>query len=176
MALWKEVAGYEGLYLVSDGGDVIALPKCVRSGDKIIQRRSKALKTHLRGKNGRFYEAVTLSKNGETRSFSVHRLVAESFLPNPDALPEVNHKDENPRNNHVENLEWCTRQYNIDYSKSKPITQISEDGAIVKAFKSIAEASRKTGIGRTSINNALTGWAQSAGGYRWAYSTNRKGI
>ena len=176
MALWKEVAGYEGLYLVSDGGDVIALPKSVRCGNKSVQRKAKPLKIHLRGKNGHFYEAVTLSKNGESKSFSVHRLVAESFLPNPDNLPEVNHKDENPRNNRVENLEWCTRPYNIDYSKSKPVIQISEDGIIIKAFKSIADASRRTGIGRTSINNALTGWADSAGGFRWAYSTDRKGI
>lgn len=62
------------------------------------------------------YENIKLSKNNETYHFLVHRLVAEAFIPNPENLPEVNHKDNNPKNNCIENLEWCTRKYNLDLS------------------------------------------------------------
>ena len=168
MALWREVAGYEGLYLVSDQGDVVAVPKEVRCGNKLQHRKRRPLKPHLRGKNGLYYKAVALTKNGETRQYSVHRLVAQAFIENPELLPEVNHKDENPLNNSVDNLEWCTRQYNMEYSKAKPIFQIFDDGTVVR-HKSIKAASEQTNIGRTAINNALTGWANRAGGYKWTY-------
>jgi hypothetical protein len=168
MANWKEIAGYEGLYLISDNGDVISLPKTVTTPYRTTRRKSKRIKTHLRGRNGLMYVAVTLSKNGESRSYSVHRLVAEAFIPNPDNFPEVNHKDKNTTNNCVNNLEWCTRQYNIDYSKSKQVAQY-KDGKLISVYKSIKEAGKITGIKRTGINNALTGWAQTAGGYTWAY-------
>lgn len=168
MANWKGIAGYEGLYLISDSGEIVALPKAVRSGQKTIHRKQKPMKICYRGKGDLKYQAVTLSRNGEQKRYSVHRLVAETFIPNPDGLPEVNHKDQNPDNNRVENLEWCTRQYNIEFSKNKPIQQRSGD-AILAVFKSITAASSTTGIGRRSINNALRGWSASAGGYRWTY-------
>ena len=158
MALYKDVKGYEGLYLISSDGDVISLK----------HDQPKTLKAGLRGRDGLFYEFVSLSKNGENKNFSVHRLVAEAFLENEDCLPEVNHKDKNTLNNCVENLEWCTKQYNIDYSKSKRVEQF-EDGEKIAEYKSIAEASRQTGIKRTAINNNLTGWSETAGGYVWKY-------
>lgn len=168
MVEWKEVSGYEGLYLVSSHGDIIALPKLTKCGKKILHRKSKALKTFLRGKQGVFYKSVWLNKDGESKTFSVHRLVAQAFLPNPDGLPEVNHKDENTLNNDVSNLEWCTRQYNIEYSKSKAVYQLDENGIVAK-HKSITRASEATGIKRTAINNVLTGWAKTAGGFGWQY-------
>lgn len=172
MALWSEIRGYEGLYLLSSDGDIVALPKTVngrnRSGPIVAHRMAKPIKKHLRGHYGAMYEAVTLSKNGVSKVYSVHRLVAEAFIPNPDRLPEVNHKDENPLNNSVDNLEWCTRQYNIDYSKSKPVLQI-KDGKTIRKFKSIAEAGKQTGIGRRNINNVLCGWSKTAGGFVWKY-------
>lgn len=171
MAQWSEIAGYEGLYLVSDEGEVVALPKVVKTHYRTAHRKAKPIKIHLRGKNGLMYAFASLSKDGKTKAYSVHRLVAQAFIPNPDNLPEVNHKDENPLNNRVENLEWCTRQYNIDYSKSKPVCQYDESG-ISAEYKSIAEASRVTGIGRTSINNVLCGWSKTAGGYKWAYAND----
>jgi len=172
MARWSEIKGYEGLYLLSSDGDVIALPKTVKgrneSGAILIQRKARPIKKHLRGRDGLMYEAVTLSKDGKSKAYSVHRLVANAFLPNPHGLPEVNHKDENPLNNSVDNLEWCTRQYNIDYSKSKSIRQI-KDGLTVGSFKSISEAGRQTGIGRRNINNVLCGRSKTAGGFVWKY-------
>lgn len=168
MALWKDIAGYEGLYQVSDEGEVIALPRVVKSGNKTLHRQQRKKKLGWRGRAGHLYQTVCLCRDGISETLSVHRLVAQAFIPNPDNLPEINHKDENPMNNRVENLEWCSRQYNIDYSKSKPVLQI-ENGRVVAYFKSIKEAGRATGIKRTGINNVLTGWAKTAGGYQWAY-------
>lgn len=158
MSTYKDVKGYEGLYLISDEGKVISLK----------HDEPKLLKTGLRGRDGLFYEFVSLAKNGQNKKFAVHRLVADAFLENPDNLPEINHKDENPLNNCVDNLEWCTRQYNVDYSKSKRVEQYENEEKIAE-YRSIAEASRQTGIKRTAINNNLTGWSETAGGYVWRY-------
>lgn len=170
--LWKEVKGYEGLYLISNLGKIVSLPREVQSRNKfkniIVHRKSKSIKTCLRGRNGLMYEAITLTKDGISKRYSVHRLVAEAFIPNPDNLPEVNHKDENPLNNCASNLEWCTRQYNIEYSKAKKVLQM-KSGKVVGEYTSITNASKATGIKRTNINNALTGWSKTAGGFEWAY-------
>ena len=134
----------------------------------IVHRTAKSVKPYKRGNDGHEYLAVALSKDGNTERVSLHRIVAQAFLPNPDNLPEVNHKDKNKMNNRVDNLEWCDRQYNIEYSKAKRITQYY-DGEKIAEYKSISVASRMTGIGRTSINNVLCGWSETAGGYEWKY-------
>lgn len=177
---WKDVVGYEGLYLVSNQGDVLSLPRSVetrnRSGPITQHRRAKMLKPHLRGRKKLMYPAVHLSKDGKSTVFSLHRLVAKAFIPNPDNLPEVNHKDENSMNCNVENLEWCDRQYNIDYSKSKRVEQYL-NGEKIAEYKSIAYASKITGISRRNINNALGKWSKTAGGFEWKYSnTNERGV
>ena len=169
MAEWKEIAGYEGLYLVSSEGEVVALPKTTVSGKRTLHRKAKPLKKGLRGRDGLFYEFVILCTNGSRKHYSVHRLVAEAFIPNPKNLPEVNHKDENPLNNAVSNLEWCSRRYNIEYSKAKPIEQV-KDGGVIARFKSIVRASEATRISRRAINNALVGRCRTSGGYEWRYS------
>lgn len=97
---WKDIPGYEGLYVVSNNGRVMN----VRSGRV------------LRGiVNNLGYIMVGLSKSGKVKMISVHRLVAEAFIKNPDNLREVNHKDEDKSNNNVDNLEWCDRKYNVNY-------------------------------------------------------------
>lgn len=159
MSIWKDVTGYEGLYLVSDEGEILSLK----------HHPPKKLKFGLRGRKNLLYQFVSLAKNGENKCFSVHRLVAQAFLDNPDDLPEVNHKDENPLNNRVDNLEWCSRQYNIAYSKCKRIEQY-ENGVKLAEYRGIVEASRLTGISRTAINNNLRGYSQTAGGYAWKYA------
>lgn len=169
MALWKDIPGYEGLYQVSDEGEIRSLPRDVFNGRGSGMRKGKTLKFGMRGKNGLYYPFVRLRKDGIDKSESVHRLVAIAFLDNPDNLPEVNHKDENTENNRVENLEWCTRQYNIEYSKAKRISQYTKDLEKVAEYKSISVASQITGIGRRAINNSLCGWSETAGGYIWKY-------
>lgn len=94
------VPGYEGLYEVSNLGNV----KSLRSG-----RLMKRSLSHFG------YEMTTLSKDGKQKTYLIHRLVALAFIPNPDNLEEINHKDEVKTNNSVENLEWCTRKYNLNY-------------------------------------------------------------
>lgn len=97
--LWSDIKGYEGIYQVSNYGRVKSI------------KRGIILKTFER----KGYPAVTLSKDGIGRSYSVHRLVGEAFIPNPDNLPYINHKDETRNNNQVSNLEWCTALYNNTY-------------------------------------------------------------
>ena len=100
MEEWKNVIGYEGLYEVSNKGNVRNV------------RRNTLLKL---SKNRYGYIQVYLYKNGIRTVFRVHRLVAEAFIPNPDNLPQINHKNEDKSNNCVENLEWCTAKYNNNY-------------------------------------------------------------
>lgn len=172
MALAKFIEGYEGLYLVSEDGEVYSCERVVENGKFTGKKKGRKLKQGNRGgkkgDSGR-YKHVILYKDGKGHAFSVHRLVAQAFIPNPDNLPEVNHKDENPSNNHVDNLEWCSRQYNIEYSKAKRVQQIDSYENTIAVYKSIKYASIVTGIGRTNINNALRGWSETAGGYFWQY-------
>lgn len=169
MARWRNVKGYDGLYIVSDEGDVMSLPRIIDNGKAVYLQDGRVLKPGFRGNEGLKYKYVLLCKNGEEKSFSVHRLVAEAFLDNPDGLPEVNHKDENPLNNCVDNLEWCDRQYNIEYSKNKRVAQYTVDGEKIAEYKSITYAAQMTGVHRNSITNVLRGWSNTAGGYGWKY-------
>lgn len=169
MARWREIKGYEGLYLVSDDGQIVALPRTYICGDKTMHRKeAKPMKKFLRGRDGLLYEGVALSRDGDTKRFSVHRLVAEAFVENPCCYDVVNHIDHDTRNNHYTNLEWCSQQYNNEYGHNKPVIQIYDD-EVVAEYKSITHASKITKIGRTSINNVLRGWSTTAGGYRWEY-------
>lgn len=100
--IWKSIPGYESEYLASNTG----LIKSIKFG------KERILKPH---KVGYGYEMLGLSHKGTIRQYYVHRLVAMTFLPNPENLSDVNHKDEDTTNNNVENLEWCSRSYNINY-------------------------------------------------------------
>lgn len=113
---WKPVVGFENLYEVSDQGNVRSLDKFVNSGIKNnthVKRKGKLLKIY----NKVGYLNVTLTDNNKRFYRKVHRLVADAFIPNPNNFPQINHKDENPLNNCVDNLEWCTAKYNCNYGK-----------------------------------------------------------
>ena len=108
MEIWKDIEGYEGLYQVSNYGNVRSL------------NYAKAGKVkELKQGNWRGYKNVDLWKNGKGKSFKVHRLVAQAFIENPNEYLCVNHKDENKQNNHVSNLEWCTHKYNSNYGTGR---------------------------------------------------------
>ena len=155
--IWKPILNYEGLYEVSNWGRV----KSLKFGKERILKP---------GTNKYGYLIVILCKNGKVKSFSVHRLVAEAFLPNPHNYPCVNHKDECKTNNNVNNLEWCTYTYNNNYgtkieriSKNrdtskyfKPILQYTLDGVFVREWKSIAEAGRN-GFNQGHITDCCRG-------------------
>ena len=147
---WKDIADYE----VSDLGRV----------------RNKKTKRILRlGKDSGGYVQVNLYNDGERKSIKIHRLVASTFIPNPLNLPQINHIDENKTNNNVENLEWCSAQYNIDYSQSKPVNQYSLDGIYIATYKSIKEASKQTGINQGDISCCCRGKYKTSGGFIWKY-------
>ena len=169
MAKWKDIAGYEGLYQISDDGRVMSLPRLKTNKRGCYWTKEKILKPGKRGRDGLLYQFVVLSGRGTAKYYAVHRLVAGAFLENPEMLPEVNHKDENTMNNCASNLEWCTRLYNINYSKAKRVSQFDLFGNKLAEYKSIVVASEITGIGRTAINNNLTNWCKTAGGYIWKY-------
>ena len=144
--IWKDIEGYEGAYQVSNRGRVKSL-NYNRSGKEGILKLGK-------DKDG--YLQVVLCKNSKLKTVKIHRLVAQTFINNPNNLPEVNHKDENKENNCADNLEWCDRKYNMNYrtvkqkigaANQKNIRCI-ETGEI---FSSMVEAERKTGINQTHI-------------------------
>lgn len=184
--IWKDVDGYGGFYEVSNLGRV-------RSKERIteiqpychITRKPKILKAQF---NGSYYRVV-ISTDGKSRQVLIHRLVAEAFIPNPEGLPQVNHKDENKKNNNVENLEWCTRQYNMSYgtkgrrqseymtrTKGRAVCQYTKKGELVNFFPSIAQASKATGIHNTNISMACIHKTQkTAGGFVWRYTEEEFG-
>ena len=106
---WRPVVGYEGLYEVSSYGRVRSLDK-YDSMNRFLRGRILRLFT-----DGLGYLRAQLYSNSKRKSFLVHRLVAQAFIPNPDNLPQVNHRDENPSNDNVDNLEWCDGKYNVNY-------------------------------------------------------------
>lgn len=130
MEIWKDIKGYEGLYQVSNMGRVKSL-----GNDKTRKERILNLKPKSNG-----YIEVTLYKNSEREYKYVHRLVAEHFLPNPDNLPQVNHKIddfEHRSDNRVENLEWCTAKYNNNYGTRKEKASKTRKGKNCKKIQCI---------------------------------------
>lgn len=119
--IWKDVEGYEGIYQVSNLGRIKSLARSFNhlnrwgniQSHSLPERELKISELHDH------YQSVVLSKNGKSRDYFVHRLVAQAFIPNPYNLPQVNHKDENPSNNCVDNLEWCTPLYNSNYGNRR---------------------------------------------------------
>lgn len=126
------------------------------------------------------YLFVSLMIDGKKKTTAVHRLVAEAFIPNPNNLPQVNHKDEDKTNNCVDNLEWCTLQYNCNYGTRnvrkglncrKPICSVDKDGNVVH-YGSRLEASMVTGIDGTTISKVLSNnynANKTAGDMLWLY-------
>ena len=160
---------------------------------RVWSKKTHKYLKHAHTKQG--YASVELFNESGSKRILIHRLVASAFIPNPDNLPQVNHKDENPHNNCVTNLEWCTAKYNmaygaggktrhkkIDYSKpcfrenaikngrkvARPVSMYSLGGQFIKTFESAAEASRQTGIHVTNISRAVR-TKYNAGGYAWKY-------
>lgn len=178
--IWRPIKEYLDLYEVSNWGRVRSLDRYMNQvgGGKQF-RKGKILKPlNYRG-NG--YLCVQLMNNSSHKLVYIHRLVAEAFIPNPDSLPCVNHKDENKENNRVENLEWCTHSYNNTYGtakergdkkKSKKTYQYTLDGELVCEYSSVAEVQKLKGWLSGNIASACTGKLKTAYGYIWSHSPN----
>lgn len=163
--IWKDI---DENYQVSNLGRV----KSLRYGKERILKPIK---------NTYGYLQVCLN----SKKYSVHRLVAKYFIPNPNNLQEINHKDENPQNNVYSNLEWCDRKYNCNYgtykervsttqlndaNKSKQVNQYSKDGkTLIKTFPSTMQVQREYGYSNQHISDCCNGKLKSAYGFRWEY-------
>lgn len=108
---WKEIKGYEGRYIISNYGEIISLPRYKHNNSKMQYVEPKEILRYINKVNGYVY--VQLWKNAEYKNIRLHKLVAETFIPNPENKPQVNHIDGNKQNNKVDNLEWCTARENI---------------------------------------------------------------
>ena len=170
--VWKDIAGFEGLYQVSSLGRI----KSFRRSTKFHGQSEHFLSPTITP-NG--YETVTLYTGPRGRhKFLVHRLVAQAFIPNPNHFEAVNHKDENKRNNCVDNLEWCTLAYNNSYgtariretlTKGTPIQQLTLEGYPLAIYNSVSIAAQLLGLPKQGIKDCLSGKCQSSSGYIWKY-------
>lgn len=179
--IWKDIPGYEGKYQVSNTGKV-------RSLNYNNTGKTEVLKPCISNMG---YKLINLWKNGKGKNYLIHRLVALAFIPNPNNYPMINHKDENPKNNAVWNLEWCTPQYNINYGtrnerasnsmkgkykgknnpSAKSVLMFTLDGEFIRRFECVRDANEYLGKPRNSVNINMNakGKSKSAWGYHWEY-------
>ena len=153
----KDIRNYENMYAVTEDGRVWSY------------KSNKFLKQTLLNRG---YLQVELYNNGVGKKFLIHRLVAEAYLPNPDNLPQVNHKDENKQNNSVENLEWCTEKENDNYgNRNKNIARANATAVrcveLDRIFESISEAARELNLCKSNICRCLKKHSRTTGGYHW---------
>jgi len=169
--IWKDIKGYEGLYQVSNYGRVKSLPKNTKN-----QFKNGLLLTPILNNKG--YYMIGLYKNRKCKHYLISRLVAQTFIANPNNFPMVNHKDENPKNNYVENLEWCDRLYNMNYGTQKQrahdktkikINQYTLDGKYIKTWNSITEANNFYKTSHISECCNSKSKRKSTKGYLWGY-------
>ena len=177
MEIWKPIKDYEDCYEISNWGRVRSKDRYIRvcgGGERLI--RGQIIKPMI-CTNG-YYE-ICISRNKKRKVILLHRLVAIHFIENPNNYPEVNHKDEDITNNHVDNLEWCTSKYNANYGTrnqrclekiiKKPVRQLSLDGELIEIFSAIKDAMRKTGVDESQIIRVCKGKNLTAGGFKWEY-------
>ena len=178
--IWKDVVGYEGYYKVSNKGNIYSVERKNSIGKKCGGRMLKP----VHGKDG--YLRVNMYKNGIMETKLMHRIVAEVFITNCNNYLEINHKDEVKDNNNVNNLEWCTREYNMNHgtrneragqTQSKKVKAINITTGEVLTFDSAKEAKSKgysaayvacQGVYKSS-NGKLIGDGHLHKGYRWSY-------
>lgn len=164
--IWKDIENYEGIYQVSNHGRIY----------NILSGRILGCSVSQSG-----YVRLRLCKNGIQENCNVHRLVAKAFIPNMNNYPIINHKDENKKNNHADNLEWCNHKYNNTYisaiNKYKtlanqnytPVIQFTKDNVFISEYNSVNEAGELNNITPCCISSCLTGHTKSAGGFIWKY-------
>lgn len=167
--MWKPIIGYEGLYEISDDGEIKSLRY-------YGSEKSHLLKPCKNNQTG--YLQVVLTKDGKHKTKTIHRMVAEHFLENHNGEKCINHKDENKQNNKAENLEWCCYSYNNQYNgrskkiakvQGKRVLQLDKNHKVIDEFDSTREAGRKTGLNQRHISECCNGKAKTTGGYYWAY-------
>lgn len=185
--IWKDIPGYERFYKASSLGRIKSVERWIKREDGYSNHILERIVRQYTTKSDYGYLRVGLHKDGRSRTCLVHRLIAMAFLPNPNNLPQVNHKNEVITDNRAENLEWCDSEYNVHYGTcllrgglkrrnrkdmSKPVSQYTKEGAYVATYPSSVEAYRQTGICYQTIWRVMNGRGKTAGGYIWKYSRN----
>lgn len=162
--IWRDVPGYEDKYEVSNIGRVKSCSRTRKGKEDSIATVKERILKQKTDKDG--YKEVGLCRDGKLKYFRVHRLVATAFIPNPLNLPLINHKDENPANNTVENLEWCDFTYNRNYSLYKVSQKVICNGV---SFPSIKALSRHLGCDSKGIRTRLKKGGLFKGKYEITY-------
>jgi len=181
--MYKDIKEYEGLYAVDENGDIWSYEKTSPIGNKgaVVKRGGHLLKTNRTKRTA--HKRVLLTKNGKRKQHLVHRLVSQAFIPNPENLPFINHKDCDPTNNHVDNLEWCTAKQNSIHAyqngrwtppnqagsknANSKLTEadVVEIRAIYAEVKNCSEIARRFKVNPKTINMIING-------KRWNAATN----
>lgn len=179
--IWKDVVGYENYYQVSNLGNVRSKDRVVNTWHGVILKKGRMIKQSICN-NG--YYSVCFQVNNIKKQCLVHRIVAQAFIPNLDNMPYINHKDENRLNNNIENLEWCTAKYNINYGTckerrnetkrdkcklSKTTLQYNLEGTLIKEWKSTKEIERELGFSNQGVSACCRGIRKSFNGFIWKY-------
>lgn len=200
--IWKDIAGYEGLYQVSNLGRVKSLKRVLKYNSKnqfksykqVCEIKEKILK-HTKYNTG--YDYVSLCKNNIKQNVPVHRLVAEAFISNSHNYPCVNHIDGNKLNNIVSNLEFCTFKHNSQHAYkmglvkhfygekspmygvkgkmhpiSKPVYKCDKNGNILEMFETVKAASESIGVKMCNISACCHGMQKTSGGYFWRFAND----
>ena len=131
---WKEIKGYEGKYKISNYGEVVSLPRYKQNHSKLQEVPMKQIKPYINKKNGYVY--VFLCNGGKYKNVRLHRIVAETFLDNPNNYNQINHIDGNKQNNKVDNLEWCNSSYNVR-DMYKRNGKYDNDKLIIQKYKEL---------------------------------------
>lgn len=175
MEIWKDIKDYEGLYQVSNKGRIKSLERRCKTakGSRLVPEKIYAQTLDTYG-----YPIVTLHKNGKRKTMTIHRLVANAFIENPNNYSSVNHIDENKMNNSINNLEWCTTQYNNEFgtrtkrireTQQKAIYQCDLDGNIIREWEGMGIMSRETGYDQGLISRVCNNKRKTAYGYKWCF-------
>lgn len=184
MEEWRDIPGYEGLYQVSDHGNVRSLNYKKQGVVGLLY-----LKRHPKG-----YRQVELSKDGIKRMMTVHRLVALTFIPNPNECAVVNHLNEDKADNRKTNLEWCTKSHNVRYSMERhprikhakhtkhtahrkrvlkrtyPVAQFTTEGVFVRKWDNLMAIKHTLNLNEYSISECCKGHRKTAYGFKWQYA------
>ena len=183
---WKDIVGYDGMYMVSNLGRVKSIERIITYSDgRVYKYHEKILKQSV----NKGYMKVTLSKNSKVTSKKVHRLVAEAFLSNKNNYPQVNHKDECTTNNNIDNLEWCSQEYNNNYGtrierikkkinkealsfkyknkNGKKVYQYDNKLKLINVFPTLRECERQ-GFDRRAIRRCLNKEVNHHKGFIWS--------
>lgn len=174
---WKDINGFEGYYQISNFGRVKSVERVVKKKNGILMKVSERIRVLSQTTDD--YSYVVLAKHGKNKTFLVHRLVAETFIKNPNNLPCVNHKDENKQNDCVDNLEWCSYEYNNTYKNihlrrnqdnvCRMVIQYDLDMHEIKRWNSATEAAKYYNIQAANICACCTYRRNHCAGFKWRY-------